>query len=105
AVPPFRGLSVRVAVRIPLPASVLVKLIGCEPATVASAAEAAASGPLTPPTAGGVLSSRLRVMSVSAGTAIESAKSHVDELRSVLQFTYASKSRAPWGSVQFSLAV
>src|ERR1019366_4820219 len=79
--------------------------MGCEPVTVASAAAAAASGPLTPPTVGGVLSSRLSVMSVSAGTGFESAKSHFVELRSVLQLTYASKSRAPCGRVQFSVAV
>jgi hypothetical protein len=44
-------------------------------------------------------------MLAKAGTAVESAKSQVGELRSVLQFTYASKSRAPCGSVQLSVAV
>jgi hypothetical protein len=51
-----------------------VKLSVCDPATVDLSAAAVASGPDALSMTGGVLSSRVRVMSFSAGTAMESAK-------------------------------
>jgi hypothetical protein len=82
-----------------------VKLIGCEPITEAPEAAAVTSGPLALATFGGVLSSSVNVMLLRAGTALASAKVQLGELSSVVQLTYASKSRAPCGSVQLSLAV
>jgi hypothetical protein len=52
-----------------------------------------------------VLSASVTVTSFNAGTAIESLKTQVGELRSVLQLTYASQSRVPCVRVQLSLFV
>jgi len=94
-----------VAARTPLSTSLPLKLIGCDPITEAPEAAAETSGPLALATFGGVLSSRLNVISLRAGTAFASAKPQLVELRSVVQLMYASKSRAPCGSVQLSLVV
>jgi hypothetical protein len=94
-----------VAERTPLSVSLASKESVCLPDTVAPAAAALASVPLTCPTVGGTLSASISVMSLSAGTCVLSLKLHVGDERSVEQVTYISKSRAPSGRVHCSGAV